>query len=173
MYLPALAGVVAGLIEALPHHVPDVAQGAVAHRDADAVAGVADLGPADQPVGGLHGDGPDPVVADLLGHLGRHLHVVAVHGDGEGQLGVDLGQVTGREGHVHHRTGDADDAPGLQAGSGRAGAGGLGFDSGHGFLRGGFISGGGPGGGSVTTSGVTAADGRHGTGAGSAAASDL
>ena len=132
--LPALAGVVAGLVEALPHHVPDVAQGVVAHRDADAVAGVAHLDAADQPVGRLHGDGPDPVVADLLGHLGRHGHVLSVHGDGEGQLGVDLGQVPGREGHVHDRAGDADDPAGLQAVSGGAG-GACSLGCGHGFLR--------------------------------------
>ena len=61
-------------------------------------------------VSGLEGDGPDPVLADLLGHLGGNPHVGAVDGDGELELGVDLGQVSRRELHIHDRAGDADDA---------------------------------------------------------------
>jgi hypothetical protein len=46
-----------------------VAQRHVADRHRDRAAGVAHLGAADQAVGGLHRDGADHVVADVLGDL--------------------------------------------------------------------------------------------------------
>jgi hypothetical protein len=46
-----------------------VAQGDVAHRDADRVAGVAHLGATHQTVGRLHRDRAHHVVADVLGDL--------------------------------------------------------------------------------------------------------
>src|SRR5690606_40534526 len=74
------------------------------------LAEVAHRGAADQAVGRLHGDGPDPVVADLLGDLGDHHGVDAVDGDGELERLVDLGHGVRRELHVDHGAGDGDDA---------------------------------------------------------------
>jgi hypothetical protein len=84
--------------------------------------GVAHHGAAGEAVGGLHGDGPHPVVTDLLGDLGGHLGRHAVHGDRELEGVVDLREPVGRELHVDHRSGDGDDATFFECGvSGRHG----------------------------------------------------
>ena len=56
-------------VEHLADGVEHVALGHVADRHRDRRAGVAHLGAADQAVGGLHRDGPDHVVAQVLGDL--------------------------------------------------------------------------------------------------------
>ena len=58
-------------VEAVADRVEHVALGHVADRHGDRAAGVGDLGAADQAVGGLHRDGADHAVADVLGDLER------------------------------------------------------------------------------------------------------
>ena len=67
---PQLAGdLQVGLVEAVAERVEHVALDLVADRDRDRAAEVGDLLAADQAVGGLHRDGPDQVVAQVLGDL--------------------------------------------------------------------------------------------------------
>ena len=58
-----------GTFSDLAEGVEHVALGDVADRDRDGRAGVGHLGPADQAVGGLHRDGADHAVAQVLGDL--------------------------------------------------------------------------------------------------------
>ena len=112
-------------VERLADDVPDVAQGDVAHRHADAAAGVAHRGAPGEAVGRLERDDPHPAVADLLGHLAGDQDLDAVEGDGHLHGGVDLGQRAAGELDVDHRAGDGDDAAVLEA-CGGAGALGVG-----------------------------------------------
>ncbi len=103
-------------VERLADDVPDLAQGDVADRHADAAAGVLHRGAAGQAVGGLEGHDADPAVADLLGDLTGDEDVGAVEADRPRDRGVDLGQGATGELDVDHRAGDGHDAAFLQAG---------------------------------------------------------
>ena len=111
MDLPAV-GALTGcrVIEALAGHAEHVAEGAVAYRHADASAGVAHRGAPGQAISRLHGNGPHPAVADLLGHLGDDSDGVAVDLDVELEGRVDLREFALGELRVDHRPSDADDA---------------------------------------------------------------
>ena len=70
------------------------------------------LGAADQAVGGLHGDGADQVVAQVLGDLqGQRLGQLPPGSTSTVQGVEQLGDGAARELDVHDRPGDADDAP--------------------------------------------------------------
>ena len=113
-----LRQLVGGDVERLPEHVEHVAENAVPDRHLQAVTEVAHLRAPAKTVGGLHADGPHPVVADLLGHLGHDANGLALELDLHLDRMVDLGQGVGRELDVDDRAGDGDDAPVLQLGAG-------------------------------------------------------
>ena len=90
------------LVDGLADDVQDAAERLGADRDRDGRARVDRLHAADEAVGRLHGDGPDPVVADLLGDLGagkttllnrilteQHGKKLAVIENEFGEVGVD------------------------------------------------------------------------------------
>ncbi len=108
--LPPLVCGEARLVEAVTHDIPDVAEGAVAHRRLNTVPGVDHRRASGEAVGRLHGDRSHPVVADLLRNLGGNVNRFTTDVDVEFDLGVDLRQVAGRELHVDDGAGDADDA---------------------------------------------------------------
>ena len=58
------------LVDRLAEHVPEAAERLLADRDADRRAGVDHVDAARQAVGGVHGDGADAVVAQVLLDLG-------------------------------------------------------------------------------------------------------
>ena len=109
---------VGGYVERLAEHVEHVAEDAVPDRHLQAVTEVAHLRAAAKTVGGLHADGPHPVVADLLGDLGDDANGLALELDLHLDGVVDLRQSVGRELDVDDRAGDGDDAPVLQLGAG-------------------------------------------------------
>jgi hypothetical protein len=51
------------LVHRFPDDVPDASERRVTHRNRDRPAGVLDLEPAGEPVGGIHRDGPHAIVA--------------------------------------------------------------------------------------------------------------
>jgi hypothetical protein len=59
----------AGLVYRLADDVHDAAERLLAHRNRDRLAGVGDLLVADEALGGVHGDGADRVLAEMLGDL--------------------------------------------------------------------------------------------------------
>ena len=69
---------------------------------------VDDLDAAGEPVGRVHGDGPDAIVAEVLLHLRDQLARAAVLGDLDAERVVDLGQPV-REDGVEHDALDLDD----------------------------------------------------------------
>jgi hypothetical protein len=79
-------------VEGLADDVPHVAEHPVADGHGDAPAGVDHGRTAAEAVGGLHADGPDAVLADVLGHLGGDHQVLALELDGHGDGVVDLRQ---------------------------------------------------------------------------------
>ena len=113
-----LRQLVGGDVERLPEHVEHVAEDAVPDRHLQAVTEVAHLRAPAETVGGLHADGPHPVVADLLGDLGDDANGLALELDLHLDGVVDLRQSVGRELDVDDRAGDGDDAPVLQLGAG-------------------------------------------------------
>ena len=103
-----------GLVDRIADHVDDAAEHLVADRHRDRRAGVGALLAADQTLGGVHRDGADGVLAEVLGDL-EHQAVAAVLGlervqdrrqmilelhvdDGADDLG-DLSDCVGRGGH--------------------------------------------------------------------------
>ena len=68
---PALDVRAGGLlvVDRLADHVPDPAERRVADGDRDRLAGVDDVGAAREPVGRVHRDGADAIVAEVLLHL--------------------------------------------------------------------------------------------------------
>ena len=58
-----------GLIDRLADHVDDTAQGLVADRHRDRIAGVDNIGAPHQAFGRIHGDGAHRVLAQMLGDL--------------------------------------------------------------------------------------------------------
>ena len=65
-------------VDRLAEQVEDAAQGGVADRNRDRAAGVDHLVAALQAVGGVHRDGADPVVAEVLLHLADQVGRLAV-----------------------------------------------------------------------------------------------
>ena len=108
-------------IKGLAKGVPHVSEGDVADRHHDGIAGVADLGTADETVGGLHGDGAHHVVADVLGHLEGELAAGRLALDRLAEVHVDVQSVVklrhclDGELHVDDRSGH----PGYPADAGR------------------------------------------------------
>ena len=92
-------------VDGVAEHVEHAPQRHLAHRHGDRGAGVADLGPAGEAVGRRHGDGADPVVAQVLLHL-AHERRLAFAQDLDGA--EDRGQVPGGELDVDDRPGDLD-----------------------------------------------------------------
>ena len=92
-------------VDGVAEHVEHAPERHLAHRHGDRCAGVADLGPAGEAVGRRHGDGADPVVAQVLLHL-AHERRLAFAQDLDGA--EDRGQVPGGELDVDDRPGDLD-----------------------------------------------------------------
>ena len=112
-----------GLVEALAEGVEHVALDLVTHGDRDRAAEVGDLLAADQAVGGLHRDGADQVVTQVLRDLqGQGLREVTEL-DVHGERAVELRNLAARELDVDDRAGDPDDPAGPGLG-GRVGGGG-------------------------------------------------
>lgn len=108
---PALVDLDGGLVrvERLAEGVPHVALDGVADRHRDRRAGVGDGRTADHAVGGLHRDGPDDVVAEVLRDLQRQGLGLATELDVDGERVVDVRHGLDGELHVDDRTGDAGD----------------------------------------------------------------
>ena len=100
-------GVVA-LVDRLTEHVEDAPERGLADGDADRRARVVGDGAARQAVGGIHGDGADAIVAEMLLHLG---HERAAVGHRDLERVVDRRQVAVEHG-VEHDALDFDDPPG-------------------------------------------------------------
>src|SRR5262249_26173284 len=77
-----------GDVEHTTHH-------GVAHRDRDRPPGVGHLIPAPESLGTGHRDGPDPVVAEVLLDLERHLDGLVMHLVLDGERAVDGGEPLG------------------------------------------------------------------------------
>jgi len=93
-------------VDRLADDVEDPTEGLGADRHRDRRSGVDRLHSAPEPIGGRHGDGPDPVVPKMLLHLGDdELAVVALHGERV----IDLRQVPFLELDIEHRPDDLDD----------------------------------------------------------------
>ena len=105
---PPLGSVRRGLhaVDRLAEHVPDAAEGDVADRNRDRRRGVDDRRAAGDPVGRVHRDGANPVVAEVLLHLGDENAAV---GPRDAERRVDLGQLLGEDG-VDHDALDLDQA---------------------------------------------------------------
>ena len=80
----------------------------VADGHGDRLLRVDDLDPAREPVGRVHGDGADAIVAEMLLHLRDQLARAAVLGDLDAERMVDLGKPV-REDGVEHDALDLDD----------------------------------------------------------------
>ena len=98
-------------VDRLADHVHDAAERAGSDRHPDRAAGVVDLLAADQPLGGIHGDGAHRGFAEMLGDF-EHQAVAAVLGLDRVQNGR---QVT-LELHVDDGADDLRDASGLVGG---------------------------------------------------------
>ena len=85
------------LVDRLAHHVHDAAQGLLADRHGDRLAGVDHLLAAHQAFGRVHGDGAHGVLAEMLGDF-EHEPVAVIVGLERVQ---DLRQLLG-ELHVDH-----------------------------------------------------------------------
>ncbi len=107
------------LVDHLAEQVEDAAERHVAHRHRDGAAGVAHLDPAGQTIGGVHGHGPDAVVAEVLLDLedqAASLAVAVVGVELDLERVVDLGQIIGEGGlddHALDLLDGPDAAPGL------------------------------------------------------------
>ncbi len=97
-------------------HVPDPAERGVAHGDRDRLAGVDDVDAAGEPVGRVHRDGANAVVAQVLLHLGHERRRLRALRSGDRDLEgvVDRGQGA-REHGVDHDALDLDDAADVAA----------------------------------------------------------
>jgi hypothetical protein len=87
------------LVDRLAEQVEDAAEGGLAHGDRDRPPGVQDLVAPLQPVGGVHRDSANPVVAQMLLDLADELPALAAvtvpQLDPERR--VDLGQLVGED----------------------------------------------------------------------------
>ena len=112
---PGLAGHEVRVVQAAAERVEHVPLDLVADRHLDRVAGVADGGAPDEPVGRLHRDRPDRVVADVLRDLEGELlvqRVALADLDVDVQGVVQLRNLVPAELDVHDRAGDPDDSAG-------------------------------------------------------------
>ena len=105
---PALASLGRFLlaVDRLPDHVPEAAEGRLAHGNRDRRARCHDVDAAREPVGGVHRDRANPVVSEVLLDL-RHERAVA---ELDLERGQDLGEAVGEDG-VEHDALDLDDLP--------------------------------------------------------------
>ena len=102
---PALARRRSLAVDRVADHVPDAAERLVSDRDRDRRARVDDLRAAREPVGRVHRDCADAIVAEMLLDLGDQLTVVG----GDAESAVDVGQPV-REDGVEDDAFDLDDA---------------------------------------------------------------
>src|ERR1019366_5093895 len=102
-------------VQGLAQDVEHVPLGHVADRHGDRCTGVGYLGAADQPVGLLHGDGADDIVADVLRNLQGQRRGLVSHGHVHMQRVVDTGKLLSREFHVDDRADDPHDAASARA----------------------------------------------------------
>src|SRR5581483_492486 len=108
---PALgAGGLFLLVDRRTDHVPEPAEGLVADGNGDRLAGVDDVEAAPEAVRGVHRDGSDTVVAEMLLHLRDQLDRLAavLRRNGDAKRRVDLRQAV-REDGVDHDTLDLED----------------------------------------------------------------
>ncbi len=93
------------------HHVEHPAEGLMAHRHHDGIAGVFHGHAPDQAVGGVHGDGAHHVVPQVLGHFHHQIVFDVVDGRvADEQTVFDGRQFTFLKFHVHYRTDNAGDS---------------------------------------------------------------
>ena len=99
------------IIDRFAKDVEDAAQGSRAHRHLNRVSLVGRLHAALHAVGGLHGDGADAVLAEMLLDFDDDIEVggAALALRHDAQRVVDVGQVTGLELDVHHWPDDLHD----------------------------------------------------------------
>ena len=106
---PALARRRLLAVDGVADDVPDAAERLVADGDGDRLLRVDDLDAAGEPVGRLHRDGADAIVAEMLLHLRDQLARAAVLlGNLDAERVVDLGELV-REDGVEHDALDLDD----------------------------------------------------------------
>ena len=104
------------LVHGLADHVQDAPQGLVAHGHADAGAGVHGVHAADEPLGGVHGDAADGVLAQVLRHLHHQVPLPVVDGlVGDLDGVVDRRQVPVGKLNVDHRAQDLSNLPHLHS----------------------------------------------------------
>ena len=109
---PALVGLdrLLDLVDRVAEHVEDAPERSVADRHADRPARIDDLHSPREAVGGVHRDGADAVVAEVLLHFCDQLECrpSLALGDDDPQRGVDLGELV-REDRVDYDPLDLDD----------------------------------------------------------------
>ena len=86
------------------HHVEHPAQAGFTHRHHDLLAGILDGHAAYQTVGDVHGDGPNNIVAQMLGHLDDQIVLLVTDGRvADRQRRVNRRQIALFELHVDDR----------------------------------------------------------------------
>src|SRR6266496_4212708 len=120
-----------GHVERLAEHVEDVTLGDIADGDRDRAAGVRHRRPADQAIGGLHRDGADDVVADVLGDFQGQRPYLVTQRDVYLQGVVDVGNLRGGKLHVNHGADDPHNTAGGGASGIPAFSGGIFYGCGH------------------------------------------
>jgi len=107
---PAVALCFLLAVDRVADHIPDAAERHVADRHRDRLLRVDDLDSPREPVGRVHRDSTDAVVAEVLLHLRDQLSRPALLGDVDAERVVDLGELV-REDRVEHDALDLDDLP--------------------------------------------------------------
>src|SRR5665648_799616 len=97
------------VVDGVADHVDEAAERLLAHRHRHGDAGVDDFDAAREAVGGVHGDGPDLVVAEVLLHFADDLPQLAVTAVDADREGVVDGRDLVREADVDDRPDDLDD----------------------------------------------------------------
>ena len=111
----------AELVDRLADHVHDAAEYVLADRHHDGRARVLHRGTAAEAVGGVHGDGADRVLTEVLGDLeDQVVFGIADEAVRQSERRVDGGELAGGELHVDDGAHDLDDFAGS-------------FCGGHGF----------------------------------------
>src|SRR5262249_51185908 len=93
----------------LAHDIEDTPQHLTAHWHGDRLSCILDRHATRQAIGGLHSHSPHGRFAQVLGHLGRDLGILAIHLAVDLQGIVDGRQIAARKLHVHDRSNDLDD----------------------------------------------------------------
>src|SRR5665647_3183495 len=96
------------VVDRVADDVDKAAERLLAHRHRHGLAGVDDVGAAREAVGGVHGDGPHLVVAEVLLHLADDLFALAVAVADPDLEGVVNGRDLVWEPDVDHRADDLD-----------------------------------------------------------------